>query len=125
MAERERIPARQYASPWRERMPDGTLGPEYGPRSAATFAKLHAMHRDWTYKPPKRAAKQAIELQMWMRLEDGTLRMGVPESEVRVYRLVVEQGHSIRWVARRLEISRESVRSYLRRLRARMVRPVE
>jgi DNA-directed RNA polymerase specialized sigma24 family protein len=113
----------QFLPPWRDRGPDGKLGEPYGPSTALTFARQVARFGDWSYrKPPAKASRgaDADALRAWMRLEDGTLRLGIPESEVRVYLLVYEGGKSVRWVARHLKLSRESCRSYIRRLRARM-----
>lgn len=114
---------RLLAPPWRERGPDGKLGPEYGPKTAATYAKHVAQHRDWSYRTPSKESRGADldAIRDWIRLEDGTIRLDVPEGEARVY-LAIEQGDSVRSAARRLGISRESVRSYLRRLKARALR---
>ena len=107
--------------PWRDRLATGTLGPEYGPKTLRTYERQIARYKDWSYRKPSREARlHADELIAFMRLEDGTLRTeGIPESELLVYLLVYEQGHSIRHAARNRQLSRETVRSYLRRLKAR------
>lgn len=122
MRAEERISPTLYAPPWRERTPDGKLGAEYGPSTAATFARQVARHLDWSYRAQAKARRGNEALRVYMRLDDGTLRLDVPESEVRVYRLIVEQGHSIRWTAKHLGVHRESVRSYMRRLKTRAAR---
>lgn len=117
-----------YVSPWRERMADGTLGEEFGP-SPATFARQHAAYRDHFYRritTPSKVARSAdaSELRAFMRLEDGTLRLDVPKAEVDAYLLVIERGHSERWAAARLGVSRRTVRVRLLRLSDKMERAV-
>lgn len=110
-----------YAPPWRERLPDGKLGQEYGPRSLATYARHIARFKDWSWRlPSKEARRDADAMIAFMRLEDGSIRPDVPASEVAVYLAVYEQGHSIRHTARARQLSRETVRAYLRRLKARL-----
>jgi DNA-directed RNA polymerase specialized sigma24 family protein len=109
--------------PWRERLPDGRLGQEYGPRSVRTYERQIARWKDWAYRRPSREARlHADDLIAFMRLEDGSLREDVPPSERDVYVLIYEQGHSIRWTARERGLSRETVRSYIRRLKAKVPR---
>jgi DNA-directed RNA polymerase specialized sigma24 family protein len=115
-----------YASPWRERMADGTLGGEYGPKSAATLAKHTRASKDWSFKV-QRASKAAVSvdaeaLRAWMRLEDGTLRTGIAEGEAMAFILVCEHGNSERAAARKLKVSRRTVRVRLARLMERAVR---
>lgn len=112
----QRVSQKLYAPPWRERQPDGTLGPEYGPRTVATYARQVAAALDWSFRGQSKASKRLEVLRDFMRLDDGTMRLGVPESEVRVYRIVVEQGHSTRWAAKNLGVNRATIQSYLRRL---------
>jgi DNA-binding NarL/FixJ family response regulator len=118
--------AETYLAPWRERMPDGKLGPEYGPRSPLAQARRLARHKNWAYKPLASTAKPFFDketteaLVMFMRGGYGELREDVPKREREVYVLVVEQGHAVRWVARELRIRRESVKGFLRRLEKRL-----
>lgn len=123
MADQVHKNARLYAPPWRDVMPDGTLGPEYGPKSAAGYARLLVDFK-LGIAPPQRSPAQARDLdrlRAWIRLEDGTLRLDVPRAEAQVF-LGLEQGLGLRAIARQLGLSRETVRSYLRRLRARRAR---
>ena len=113
---------KQYFAPWLDR----ATGLEYGPKTHATFAKHHAAHRDWSFRVsrPSKVAQSATaaELRLFMRLEDGTLRTGLPEGEARCYLYIVECGHSERAAAVKLGISRRTVRSYMMRLSARLPR---
>lgn len=114
-----------FAPPWREVMPTGKLGPEYGPASAAAYARQIARFKDWSWRTPSKVARRdADEVIGWMRQVgtpgEGELRAEVPTSEREAYLLIFEQGHSVRYVARLRGITRESVKSYLRRLKARI-----
>ena len=117
---------RIYAAPWAEPLVLATEPVElvpYGP-SAEAYARQHSRHRDWSWRPRvKRPAPPGRDvLRGYMRGADGVLREGVPERELEVYLAVVEQGHSTRWAARALGVSRASAQVYLRRLRARATR---
>lgn len=106
-----------YAAPWRERMPDGSLTDPYGP-SASTYARRLADFKNWAWRAPekKRAARERAErLVAWV--EEN--RKQVPTRELEVYGWVYLRGMPVRWTARRLGVSRESVRTYLKRLRSR------
>ena len=104
-----------YAPPWRAFGPDGKLGAPYGPGTAATFSRHLAAHRDWSYRRPSKVARGLEGLVAWMEAKERD----VPAGELRVY-LELRAGHSLRFVARNLGVSRETVRSYLRRLKARV-----
>src|SRR6187397_790346 len=97
--------------PWRDRLVSGALGAEYGPRTLRTYERQIARYKDWSYRQPSREAIEgADEMIAFMRLEDGSLRTDVPPSELEVYRLVYEQGLSVRHAARSRGLSRETVR---------------
>lgn len=107
---------RLLSPPWRERNPDGTLGPEYGPGTPATYARHLAQHRDWSFRMKSKESRKNLDLIEWMESGD---RADVPVSERRVYEQICA-GHSVRYAARTLGLTRDSVRSYLDRLRARI-----
>ena len=113
--------ARIYQPPWRDRNPDGTLSQEYGPRTPSAYARALRNHENWAWRweqaDPTSDRREVIE---FMRGETGELRDDVPDSEVVVYQALYEQGASIRSAARELRLSRETVRSYLKRLKARV-----
>jgi len=112
--------AQVLAPPWRERLPDGTWH-EYGPRTLSTYQRHVERFKNWAYrKPSKEALRDADQMIAFVRLEDGSFRDGIPDGELKVYVHVYEKGHAIRHAARELGLSRETVRSYLRRLRARV-----
>lgn len=107
-----------FVSPWRDVQADGTLGAPFGP-SPATFARQHAAYRDHFYRrittPSKVARSADMEtLARWMR-PNGELRGDQPPTETTVF-LMTEMGHSTRWIASKLKISRRTVRSRLARL---------
>ena len=110
-----------YAPPWLERRPDGTVV-EYGP-SPQTFAQHVERFKNWAWRMPSKEARQDADLLIaYVRLEDGSFREGIPKGELRAYVAVFEEGHSVRHAARTLGLSRETVRSYMRRLRGRVGR---
>lgn len=115
-----------FLPPWRDRDPDGALGPEYGPRNVLTYLRQIERWKDWSWRVPSRDARRdADQMIAFMRGEDGELRADVPSSEREVYLLVYEKGHSVRWVARERKVTRDTIRSYMRRLKARLpVAPV-
>lgn len=110
------------APPWRERMADGTLGEQYGPKTIEAFARHLAAFRLWTWRPPSKEARRddAAALCAYMRPGGSELRCDVPESERGVYVMIYEKGHSVRYTAREMGLHRSTVRGYLRRLRARL-----
>ena len=111
-----------YAPPFAEQLPDGT-SIEYGP-SPTTHARHLAEFRQWSWRPdklPSQASRspEADRIRAYVRVEQGRFRADVPRRELQVYCYVYEQGHSTRWAARKLEISRSSVRTYIQRLKER------
>jgi len=114
--------ATMFAPPWVDVLPNGERV-EYGPRSLATYAAHVAKYKLWSWRMPSKESRQdADTLIAYVRLEDGSFREGIPQGELKVYVQVFEHGHSVRHAARDLGLSRETVRSYLRRLRARVGR---
>lgn len=116
--------AETYLAPWRERLPNGDLGQEYGPPSPSAQARGVARHNNWAYKPAKlrsKVANESIGHQLSVFLRDHAAK--VPEREMQVYVCIYEKGHSVRWTARHLKIKRDSVRVYIRRLVARLPQP--
>ena len=110
-----------FAAPWRERLPNGELGPEYGPVSVSAFARHLAKFRLWTWRPISTEARaaDAERLCVFMRPEGGELRGDIPAGEIAVYVEIYEQGCSTRHVAREHKWHRSTVLGYLRRLKAR------
>ena len=113
---------KNFVAPWADQLPSGELV-EYGP-SASTHARLLEAHKLWTWRPERQVSREArsdtgAALRAYMRPGGLHLRGDVPTRELEVYLLVYEHGHSARWVARKLRLSRASVRVYLQRLRAR------
>lgn len=115
-----------YAAPWAEPLVRAEAAVElveYGP-SAAVYVRQVAKHRDWSWRPAPRRAHAAGRdvVREYVRDDAGQIRDEVPDREREVYLAVHEQGHSTRWAARALGISRATVQTYLRRLRDRAVR---
>jgi hypothetical protein len=115
------LAAQLRSPPWRERLPSGELGEPYGP-SPATFALHVARWKNWAFRIPSREARQDADIIIaFVRLEDGSCRVGIPSGEFKVYTAVFEQGHSIREAARQLGLHRSTVKTALKRLRARVI----
>ena len=115
----------KFQPPWREVDPKtGELGEPYGPGSPSTYAKQIAAHKNWANRPENRSNESkrwdSEALYKFMHDEDGIIKEvgDVTDRQRDCYHYVYECGHSIRWVAKRLKISRESVRTHLARLRA-------
>ena len=111
--------AELYLPPWRERRQDGSLGEVYGPNSTTAYARQVQKHRDWSWRTPSKEAQRedADVLRAYMRSDKSAT---VPTSERKVYELVYELGHSVRYVARKLGVRRETVKSYIKRLKERL-----
>ncbi len=113
--------AELYLPPFHERNPDGSLGVAYGP-SLGSFAAAVARAKDWAWRrqASREARRDGALMRAFMRRPDGSLRPDVPAREQQVYVDVFEQGHNTRWVARHRGISRDTVKTYLKRLRGRL-----
>lgn len=118
--------AELYQPPWRERMPNGELSSEsYGPSTSAVLARQIRRYKDWSFRPvctKSEESKQpdADEMRQFMRGGYGHLRTDIPEGELKTYVAVYEQGHAVRWCARQWGVRRETIKSWLKRLRARL-----
>jgi RNA polymerase sigma factor (sigma-70 family) len=64
----------------------------------------------------KESLREGVRIRAWLAEHASEL----PDRERQVAQLVYLDGHAARWVARTLEISRASVRSYLQRIKARL-----
>lgn len=103
----------RYAPPWRDILPDGTLGEEYGPKSAATLATQMARYQNWAYRKqgPERAEAPLVHrffAECWETL---------PESELLAYRLVYVLKMSLSEAAEEEGLVKGSIKSYVQRLR--------
>ncbi len=111
-----------YTSPWVERLPDGTKVP-YGP-TAGTHARHTADFELWSWRPPRLPSRRSMgpeadRIRAYVRPGGLHLRVDVPRRELEVYLLVFEQGRTVRWVARHMQVTRSSVRTWVLRLRGR------
>jgi hypothetical protein len=100
-----------WLPPWRDRLPNGKLGPEYGP-SPATFAKQVREQKDWSYSKQRTHRDNAPLLREFMSARTGT----VSEQEAEAYKYVHEQGLGTVAASEDMGVSRSSVRTYLARL---------
>lgn len=117
----KRRSARIYLPPWRDRQADGTLSEEYGPRTPSAYAKALRRYENWAFRFENAdPASDRREVIRYMRGEEGVIREDVPDSEVAVYQAIYEQGLSIGAAVRMSGLSRSTVKSYLRRLKARV-----
>jgi len=113
--------AEQFSPPFRELLPSGDLGPEYGPPSPSALARRFARHNNWAYRPIPRRAKVADEataqaLWKFMHNDRGERRTDVSPKQTQVYEHLFLRGHSVRWTARKMRIRRETVKAHARRL---------
>jgi len=106
-----------YHPPWRDRLPDGTLGPWYGPMSAAEYLRQLRESRERSGKPMSRESKYDAEsMQHFYRVAGHTW----PLREQEIYMSIYVDGKSIAATARRWELKRDTVRGLLGRLRRRL-----
>jgi DNA-directed RNA polymerase specialized sigma24 family protein len=108
-----------YAPPWRELEADGRLGEPYGPQTVTAYARQVARFRDWAFKKPVAKVSRQADAEAIRELL-GREDVAIPVSERTVGTLVFVQGHSVRWAARTMRVTRDSARSYIERLRARV-----
>ena len=100
-----------YMAPWRELQASGALGPEYGP-SPSTFARRLAAYKTWSWRP-EYAARADLP-----RLAAVIERGGASKREQEAFELVYLQRLPERKAADMMGCTRDTVRTYLKRLRA-------
>ena len=109
-----------FAPPWVDVLPSGERV-EYGPRTPETYAKHVAAWKNWAFRLPGKDARRDADVMIaFVILEDGSYRAGIPSGELKVFEHVYRDGYSVRHAARTLGLSRETVRSYMRILKARV-----
>lgn len=125
-----------FAPPWRDRLPDGTLGPGYGPPSPNAFVRACREHEDsihggglWDESdpalPPRRVRGKAPE--EWPREDEEEMRAFVHRYSaalgtraLEVWTLYWERRMSARAIARELGISKHTVNRHVQELRHRL-----
>lgn len=103
-----------YLPPWREIRPDGTLGPEYGPKTAATFARQVADSRNWAHVEQRAPLSDAEDIRAYMRANGEQ----ASEREREVFSAMYLSGLGLKRAAECLGVTRNSIKSYRARLRA-------
>jgi len=105
-----------YSAPWAEPQPDGSWR-QYGP-TAETYQRQIQRYRQWAYrKPPSRESCEPDAEAIRALLLDSAVEL--PRREREVGEWIYIAGRSTRWVARRLKLSRRTVRTHMARLAAR------
>jgi hypothetical protein len=125
-----------YLPPWRDVLPSGELGPEFGPRVLSEYERLLTEHEQSTaggglwdpheaarVSPARRRVRRitmtrpdAEEMSAWMRSRSHT----IPARELEVYSAYWVDGLSIAVTARRLRMQASTVAGIVSRLRARV-----
>jgi hypothetical protein len=125
-----------YAPPWRMRMPDGRLGPEYGPRSESEMAEEIARYNQtreggglWD-EETEAQSKGRVTVRQQRRVERSDLSRvmyyigrnsgSIPARELECAMLYWQDGRSQGRVARLMSVKVETVREWLKRLRERV-----
>lgn len=103
-----------YLPPWRDIQPDGTLGPEYGPKSPAALAAQMARYHNWAYHRPRSERAEAPLVHRFF----AECWESLPESELLAYRLVYVLRMSLSEAAEEEGLVKGSIKSYVKRLRA-------
>jgi DNA-directed RNA polymerase specialized sigma24 family protein len=116
------ITAETFSAPWRERMPDGTLGEQYGPSSPVAHARKLAVFKQWAFRPGEKPRAKPVIPEETATALVALVASGrdIPKRERDVFELVVVKGHAVRFVARQLGMRRQSVKSFLARLIGRL-----
>lgn len=126
-----------YCPQWRDRLPNGALGPFYGPKSLAEYARLQQLHRTsyhggglWDVNDPgalteRQTLKKVVEEARRKDIDDVEYYVNkhaglLPMRELEVFYLYWRDRKTLGVVARELEISRDHVRAYIGRLRKRV-----
>ncbi len=121
-----------YLPPWRERLPDGSLGPSYGPPSLSAYEKSLTEFQVTTAagglwdpveaalsRPTRGRAEQRHDtdvIEQWLRVSSHRL----PRRELEVAVMYWRDKQSIGRVARRLCLAPNTVAGYVGRLRRRL-----
>ena len=107
-----------YCPPFADQLPGGDLL-EYGP-SPSSHARHLAAWKNWAWrgKPVSQEARtpEADRIRAWLHPDGQHLRSDLPRRELEVAVHIFCHGRSTRWVARKLEISRSSIRTYILRI---------
>jgi len=138
-----------YAAPHRMRLPNGELGPEYGARDVHAMARLDRKYRfsivgggfwdeEQIVRTSSRRQRAQEQRAVLIPREDadamakfmGAHSHQVSRQEQAVYVMLYVDAHSISYATRELSrllgggkgVSRNTVRTYLRRLRLRLAR---
>lgn len=104
-----------YQPPWRTRLPDGSLGEDYGP-SPQTYQRHKKAQSDWAWKPVSRAEKHrrlGEVIADW--LDDGGWQVA-SERELDVFNGVWIMGMTNEETAKWIGISSSTVRVLKSRL---------
>ena len=107
--------ANAFAAPWRERLPNGELGAEYGP-SPATYHRRWAAHRNWAHRPPNSVAG--------LRSFVAAHADEIPARELECYQLLAS-GLTHEQAAERMGTARGTIGVWIRRLRQRAERAAD
>lgn len=122
-----------FCPPWRERLSDGRLGPEYGPLTPDEWERQWGHYNEsfhglglWDFSEDKREAKREerrmVERYDARRMDKFMRRQSheVPTRECEVYALFYGDGLSMSRVARRLGTSKKTAEGHLLALRRRL-----
>lgn len=110
-----------YHPPWRDRLPDGSLGPWYGPRSVSEYLRERREHRQRSGKPRSKTIRLDAEAMNHFISQHGH---EVPAREMEVYVAIYVDARSVPAAAQRLGIKRDTIKGLLGRLRRRLLKDV-
>lgn len=104
---------RKFLPPWRELQSDGTLGPEYGPKTASAYARQTALHNDWAHRKSTAPnyRDNAPIIHAFMASEPD-----LADCYRDTYEEIYSKRRSIKRMARDTGLSRSTIKSYVRRL---------
>lgn len=101
--------------PWRDVLPDGSLGEEYGPKTLATYQSQCTKSSDWAFRSQRTERPEAKVVHQYVREHHAD----IADSQLDVYRTIYVLGMSLNEAAEDSGLHRSTIVTYRKRLRER------
>jgi RNA polymerase sigma factor (sigma-70 family) len=113
------IQGTEFLPRWRSILPNGELSPEYGP-SLATAIRRRREIGLFTWRPPRREHEPRPDAASLAALFASPAADSIPDRERDVYQALYVSGLGYKRAAESLGVSRSTVKTLAKRLRARV-----